>query len=310
MKTAAAFTWLATLLVTLVNALPGDAAEKKASRASRADVTADEDEGVETAEEYEGLVRERSHYEHRVVARGRDYVRMLKAGLLPLGGGFDSLTAHAARVERTRRALARDLRTLETVEQRLERFGPAAATPAKAVYAQAKAELLAKSQGAIQAAEERDAAYERAFNSNWNPAHTAVYGASSTPLTHQDVTDGFASVKGRLPFPMRGRNEIVRLDEPALEMTGQSGEAVRAVFPGRVSFVGGYGDQGHAVMVDHGDGFSTLYAGFKRTTVDVGDRVQDGTVLGKVKNENGFAKLYFELRSSQGKVDAAPWFGI
>src|SRR5437870_3980061 len=45
----------------------------------------------------------------RMVARGRAYYRLVRAGLLPAGGGFDALVDHAAHMERTRMALERDL---------------------------------------------------------------------------------------------------------------------------------------------------------------------------------------------------------
>ena len=45
----------------------------------------------------------------RIIGRGRSYYRLVRAGLLPAGGGFDALVDHAAHVERTRRALTRDV---------------------------------------------------------------------------------------------------------------------------------------------------------------------------------------------------------
>ena len=45
----------------------------------------------------------------RVLARGRAFYKLTRAGLLPVGGGFDSLVTYAMRVERMRRLLARDL---------------------------------------------------------------------------------------------------------------------------------------------------------------------------------------------------------
>ena len=43
----------------------------------------------------------------RVILRGRTYYKLVRAGLLPAGGGFDALVDHAAKVERTRLALER-----------------------------------------------------------------------------------------------------------------------------------------------------------------------------------------------------------
>src|SRR4051812_2204085 len=54
----------------------------------------------------------------RIVARGRAYYRLVHAGLLPAGGGFDALVDHAAHVERSRRALERDVAAEATLTRR------------------------------------------------------------------------------------------------------------------------------------------------------------------------------------------------
>lgn len=47
---------------------------------------------------------------HRqVIAHGRTFYRLTRAGMLPVGGGFDELVTHAMHVERARRTLVNDL---------------------------------------------------------------------------------------------------------------------------------------------------------------------------------------------------------
>src|SRR5262245_45667791 len=65
----------------------------------------------------------------RILARGRAYYRHVHAWLLPVGEGFDALVDHAARVERVRRALERDvgqeaelIKRREAIRTRLERL--------------------------------------------------------------------------------------------------------------------------------------------------------------------------------------------
>ena len=45
----------------------------------------------------------------RTLSRGRAFYKLSRAGMLPVGGGFDALVTHAMRVERSRRALSNDL---------------------------------------------------------------------------------------------------------------------------------------------------------------------------------------------------------
>src|SRR5262245_22483137 len=50
--------------------------------------------------ENEGLGHESQAAHSRTIARARAYVRLARAGLLPVGGGFDALVDHATKVER------------------------------------------------------------------------------------------------------------------------------------------------------------------------------------------------------------------
>lgn len=45
----------------------------------------------------------------RTVTRGHVYVRLAKAGLLPVGGGFEAFVEHAVHLERLRNAIGRDV---------------------------------------------------------------------------------------------------------------------------------------------------------------------------------------------------------
>ncbi len=45
----------------------------------------------------------------RSLSRGRSFYRLTRAGMLPVGGGFNELVSHAMRVERSRRVLYADL---------------------------------------------------------------------------------------------------------------------------------------------------------------------------------------------------------
>lgn len=300
---------LSVLLVCLISA--SGVASRSTVVATRAPV---DDESGTAAADFQRLSEERQHLERRVVARGRQYVRMVRAGILPIGGGFDEFSDHAARVERTRRALQRDLSQLERVERQISKLGPSTALQSRAAYDRARRDLMAKSQSAIRAEEDREAAFERAFNSSWNPAHTAVYGSGASPLTTRDVAEGFAAARGRLAFPVRGRAEIVRVEDqggaPGLEMTARSGTVIRSVFPGRVAFIGEHEDHGLTVMVDHGQQYYTLYAGVAQISVRVGERVKDGTPLARLAGNGAYAKLYFELRAGGNRLRPAPWFGI
>ena len=90
----------------------------------------------------------------------------------------------------------------------------------------------------------------------------------------------------------------------------QIGSPVRAVFWGRVAFVGwltGYGD---TIILDHGRGWHTVYAHLENSRVEVGEVVPARQRMADV-GQSGSLKgryLYFEIRHNGQPVDPSDWF--
>jgi murein DD-endopeptidase MepM/ murein hydrolase activator NlpD len=260
------------------------------------------------------LGREAAIVQQRTLARGRAYTRLARAGLLPVGDGFDSLAEHAAKLERLYQGLAQDLRTEkrlsaervaigEKLEALAERRGPL----------ELEQSVLARAEDALRSAEERQRAFELAFEGG---DHTAVYGGGLGPSEPQETASGFASMKGRLPFPFAGRSEIRSghrkgADGPGLEMRAARGTAVRAIFGGRVAFADTYADYGKTVIIDHGRHHYTVSANLASIDVRAGDELATGSLLGTIGDApTGGGLLYFEIRVGKDTVDPAEWFGI
>ena len=266
-------------------------------------------------DQLEDLKREQRENQAITVARGRAYVRLARAGLMPLAEGFDALTAHASRLERLRRALGRDLsRERQLAAKRVE---VAKAIQELETLAPADRDALARARTAVLAAEERDRAFERAFQSDWNPRpSTAVYGAQhAAEVTRVERRGGFAAQRGRLPFPLAGRAEIRKIDSPSGEgkavlMSGTSGAPVRVVYPGRVAFADDYPNLGLTVIIDHGDQFYTVTAHLQRITVEVGEELESGQRIGTVGTYEDHPAVLFEVRSGASTVNTPEWFGI
>jgi septal ring factor EnvC (AmiA/AmiB activator) len=248
------------------------------------------------------------------VARGRAYVRLARAGLMPLSEGFDALAAHASRMERLRRALARDLARDRALTVR--RKDLAQALHELDVLRPADREALARARSAVLASEERDQAFRRAFQSSWTPPdRTAVYGASAAASGVVSKKGGFAAQRGRLPFPVAGRAEIQKLRSPtgrgnALLMMSPGGSMVRAVYPGRVAFAGEYPNLGNTVILDHGDQYYTVSAHLLDIAVDVGEELSSGQRIGTVGTFGQKPALLFEVREGMNTLNTPEWFGI
>jgi septal ring factor EnvC (AmiA/AmiB activator) len=266
--------------------------------------------------ELTALTSESALLRARTLARGRAYTRLARAGLLPVGGGFEAFVEHAARLERLHRALARDL-TLErqTFERRTTLGKQLAQISARRGPLSAEQRALSEAQTALLASRDREQAFERAFLGSGFDDHTAVYGAPPSALGA--ATSGFASLKGNLPFPISGRSEIKSSRRagsgPGLTMRASPGTVVRAVFPGRVAFADTYADYGATVILDHGGGYYTVSASLGEIEVKVGDEVKGGAriaTLGSGASGSAGSTLYFEVRIGQETADPAEWFGI
>jgi septal ring factor EnvC (AmiA/AmiB activator) len=249
----------------------------------------------------------------RVLARGRAYYRLVRAGLLPAGGGFDAIVDHAARVERNRRALERDVgaegaltKHIGELEARLARVREGRAPLA------VQREALLRARQALQEADERRAAFTRAFETSVRPDAVAIYGADMGPAP--DPLAGFRSLRGRLPFPIAGRAEVNRVNRgagPAVELVAPSGTVVRSVAAGRVAFADRQDGYGLVVIVDQGDHYYSLYGSLSSADVHAGDSVSNGARIGTVGSIDGAPpRLYFELRHNATTLDPGPWLGL
>jgi murein DD-endopeptidase MepM/ murein hydrolase activator NlpD len=249
----------------------------------------------------------------RTLARGRAYTRLARAGLLPVGAGFDEFVEYTARAERLHRALARDLELERKTLQRRTLIGKRLAElRAKRAPLEEQQRALSAARTALLAARDRELAFARAFLGSDFGDHTAVYGAPASALGHGD--GGFASLKGRLPFPLAGRSEISAARRPGsgpgLEMRAPAGSPVRAVYPGRVAFADAYADYGRSIIIDHGSGYYTVSANLGELEVKVGDDVKGGERIATLPAASAGSALYFEVRIGQETADPAEWFGI
>lgn len=260
--------------------------------------------------------REQEKLRLRTIARGRAYVRLTRAGLMPAGSGIQRLVDHASKVEGLRRALQRDLQRAEELSKlKIEWIQKAEQLRSRRLPLQDQQRAMARNQVALASAEDRRLAFERAFLRSGAPAHTAIYGAGVGPGSTADAVTGFAALRGTLPFPLTGRSEINiarrrGASGPGLEMRVPLGAPVRSVFPGRVAFADEYSDYGKTVILDHGDGYFTVSANLRVIDVRVGDDVGASSRIGSVGDLGQGPLLYFEIRKGTDTLNPAEWFGI
>ena len=127
----------------------------------------------------------------------------------------------------------------------------------------------------------------------------------------------FSTRKGQLSKPLSGtvltgfgaKFADGRRSEGIL-IAGTPGAPVRAIAAGRVAFSDWLKGYGLLLIMDHGDGWLSLYAGNDALLREVGDWVQSGEPIANVGSSGGQgrAALYFELRNKGQPVDPDSWW--
>jgi septal ring factor EnvC (AmiA/AmiB activator) len=138
----------------------------------------------------------------------------------------------------------------------------------------------------------------------------------------QPPTDvkGSHPLKGALHWPAEG--EILSffgrqkhptfytyVQRKGIEIRTDEGSAIRSVMSGVVVFADWLKGYGQVIILDHANGFFSLYAHASKLLVKVGEQVGIGSVIGETGDTGltGDSTLYFELRQGAQAVDPLMW---
>ena len=137
---------------------------------------------------------------------------------------------------------------------------------------------------------------------------------SDYPITSEEP---FSDFRGRLTWPVAGT--LLRdygqprvggeLKWNGVVLAAPRGREVRSVYHGRVAFADWLAGMGLLVIVDHGEGYMTLY-GYNETILkNAGDWVAPGDVIATVGDSGGQteAGLYFEIRRGTQPLNPRRW---
>lgn len=118
---------------------------------------------------------------------------------------------------------------------------------------------------------------------------------------------GAVSATGSFVWPAYGRiTQPFRWYHTGLDIANGSGGAILAADAGTVVVSGwtnvGYGNH---IIIDHGNGFKTLYGHLSSLSVVPGQRVARGATIGQMGNtgRSTGTHLHFEIRGGSGNVD-------
>ena len=125
-----------------------------------------------------------------------------------------------------------------------------------------------------------------------------------------------AEQKGHLPWPLSARIKVGfggKLPGGGTSrgwlLDAGAGSKVRAVAAGRVAFSDWLRGYGLIIILDHGDGYMSLYAQNEALLREVGDWVGAGEIVSSVGRSGGqpLPGLYFELRHQSKPIDPRSW---
>jgi septal ring factor EnvC (AmiA/AmiB activator) len=199
------------------------------------------------------------------------------------------------------KALGQDARSLESLLANLR---------AAAARAEAERRAQAKRQAAQEAAERKAAAAVR------TPGDKPAVATRTQPPPRPAVANAPALKVGGLGWPLSG-NLLARFGgrmpdgrtSAGVLIGAPTGSTVTAVADGSVVFSEWMTGYGLILIVDHGNGYMSLYAHNESLLRDAGDRVKRGDAVSKVGSSGGQGTpaLYFELRRNGQPVDPSAW---
>lgn len=167
------------------------------------------------------------------------------------------------------------------------------------------------------------------MSSNLSPNKSPPASSSTLVVPPESVVEsvadaGFAgrafeSLRGKLKLPARGElagrfgtpREGGGVTWKGVFIKAESGQSVRAVADGRVVFADWLRGFGNLLILDHGNGYMSLYGNNESLLKSVGENTQSGENIASVGSTGGALEsgVYFELRYEGKPFDPMKWIG-
>ncbi len=148
-----------------------------------------------------------------------------------------------------------------------------------------------------------------------NPITLSVPVTNDTADFDKGEKKPFSQSKGHLPWPVKGLI-IRKFGSPRSEtrwdgvlISAKEGTDIRAVSGGQVVFADWLKGYGWLIIINHGDGYMSLYAFNQTVYKKVGEHVKAGMTIAAVGSSGGREEsgLYFGIRNNGKPVNPAIW---
>lgn len=140
------------------------------------------------------------------------------------------------------------------------------------------------------------------------------------PVPPYEGKGAFGKLKGRLEWPVRGPVTShfgkephprfrIQIQNKGITIKAPEGKDIRAVAEGRVIYADWFKGYGKIIILDHGDGYYTLYAHASELLSSVGQNISRGQVIARVGETGSLegSNLYFEVRQNGRPQDPLTW---
>ncbi len=141
-----------------------------------------------------------------------------------------------------------------------------------------------------------------------------LVSASPTPSL---PGERFSARRSRLPWPISGQlkarfgttRESGRTRWDGVVIAARPGNTVRSIHAGKVVYADVLGGYGLLVIVDHGEGYLSLYGYNDAILKRPGQRVAAGEPIASVGDRGNASGVYFEIRHRGRPVNPSAWCG-
>lgn len=135
-----------------------------------------------------------------------------------------------------------------------------------------------------------------------------------------EIVTNFASLKGRLDWPVSGtvvakygrykdKDLNIFSENQGIDIKARAFENVHAVCKGVVSMKTWLPVFGNTIILDHGEGYYTVYSRLQNVFVNTGDVVENGMLVGEVGDQQSMNKtlLQFQVWKGQNHINPLTW---
>jgi septal ring factor EnvC (AmiA/AmiB activator) len=241
------------------------------------------------------LARMLAYYRYLLAARSEllDEYRDTLDSLITLE---DTLRSRESQLQTQLAALAEQQRALESTRRKRQRV-------------LGEIESAIKSDSAELAAREQDREQLEAL--------LAEIDAALAQLIPVEDVEPFSAARGAMRWPVEGRitdsfgrpRNQGKMRWQGVRLKAEAGSVVTAIHHGRVVYADWLRGSGLLLVIDHGEGYMSLYAHNESLLREVGDWVSAGSPISTVGDSGGQSEpgLYFEIRKNGKPTDPKGW---